>query len=456
MQNLTDTDALQSRYRSHVSDNGFPALVLATLVLVVPLAQGGMLTSVQAAHTVIIALLLMHQASRLAFFRAAGSTNSKAWLALWGTLSAYLLFQLIVKGPIFNDAGTLALNRAQEAPRFGLLPLATDPGKTLQYWTAFTVYWTTAWLVASLSWRHIRWVVCALVALATFEATYGLLAHAWGQQTILGLWPKIHYKADATGTFVNRNHFAGMLAVCWPLGIAFLFAPRNQGGLGLAQPLRHGATLLFAVVVGVAIVNSHSRLGVVAALFGLLAWLWSMGRTDVYRRDRVLHWAPWVILGLVFTASLWFGPVALVKRFLALPDDTGRFEIWTALFDLPASVWLFGVGADAFADVYPLVQAGTRQATSLYAHNDWLQFVLELGVFGFILVATAAWYWIKRAKPSDASIVQLGALAGVLAMALHSLGDFNLHTRGSALVFWTAVGIVMNPDMGLRRRKRRR
>src|SRR6266702_4519071 len=53
-------------------------------------------------------------------------------------------------------------------------------------------------------------LVFALLALGMFEALYGLIQYFTGWQQIF-TYVKKYYLEDATGTYINRNHFAGLL-----------------------------------------------------------------------------------------------------------------------------------------------------------------------------------------------------------------------------------------------------
>ena len=169
----------------------------------------------------------------------------------------------------------------------------------------------------------------------------------------------------------------------------------------------------------------------------------------------MIRWVPIVIIALIILGALWFGPVALVRRFMVLPDDTSRLDTVSAILDFPPSVWITGIGAGAFVDAFRLVQPADHQSQFTFAHNDWLEFVLEFGIIGTALIAAALIYWYRQSRPSSLTIVQLAAAGGIIAIAVHSLGDFNLHIRGSAMIFWTAVGILMNPNLRNRKKENR-
>jgi len=72
-------------------------------------------------------------------------------------------------------------------------------------------------------------LVYALIALGAFEAFYGFWCSIWpGWQQIFA-YVKKYYVEDATGTYINRNHFAGFLEMTLPFTVAL--ALRQAGKL---------------------------------------------------------------------------------------------------------------------------------------------------------------------------------------------------------------------------------
>jgi len=66
-----------------------------------------------------------------------------------------------------------------------------------------------------------RRLVTWLVALGAFEALYGLVQYLTGWQRIFGYVKKYNLE-EATGTYINRNHFAGFLEMVIPFGVALV------------------------------------------------------------------------------------------------------------------------------------------------------------------------------------------------------------------------------------------
>lgn len=117
--------------------------------------------------------------------------------------------------------------------------------------------------------------------------------------------------------------------------------------------------------------------------------------------------------------------------------DTGlsqRFMIWRAsLAMLPDLPW-HGFGPGAFHVLYPAYSPPADASALQYAHNDYLQFLIELGWPGLALVLTlmgAVALRLRRAVAGghldDARRCEAaGLFAGMLALAVHSLVSYNL------------------------------
>src|SRR5262245_7792758 len=89
--------------------------------------------------------------------------------------------------------------------------LSIDPGSTasaLRTGAALVSLLLVATTVSAV--RGLRSIARALLVSGAFQALYGVLVLVSGNARIWNV-PKVHYVDCATGTFVNRNHFAGFL-----------------------------------------------------------------------------------------------------------------------------------------------------------------------------------------------------------------------------------------------------
>jgi len=394
--------------------------LLIFVVAFAALAKGG--NSVWAREVIIVSVILAF------VFMPWGLLERKPaaiWLLPWCVVTLFIGLQLLgsIEGPGFKT----------------VMPL-----QTIAYWAIFSAYWGLAWLVSCLSMVDIRRLVAALVVLACFQAMYGLVAFVGGQETIMGLWDKEHYLHDVTGSFVNRNHFAGYLALLWGIGLSYFFSYENRQGSRAAIGPRVGLAVIFSMVLIVAILGSHSRLGMVAGLVSVVCWIYFyVTRGHIASKSSKL-----VLVGLVLAVLLsmvWFGMGKLILRFAQLGENE-RYLVWDTMFNLPMPTWLFGIGAGGFADYFGSIKPFAIRGPSIYfeAHNDWLEFALDFGLIGAACIVIAFAFWFIKMRPVRWSLMQYGALCGIIAIAFHSLGDFNLQIPGVAVTFWVAVGVLMN------------
>jgi O-antigen ligase len=99
------------------------------------------------------------------------------------------------------------------------------------------------------------------------------------------------------------------------------------------------------------------------------------------------------------------------------------------------------------------------------AHNDYLDIAANGGIIGLLL---ASWFVVAVCRKTMAAFksrrgyqraAALGAAAGCLAIAAHSVVDFGLQVTGIAVVFAALIVVMvaeMPPDEDRRRRRRRR
>lgn len=420
---------------------------VALILVSVPLALGGVFEGTRALMVATVAGLVAGECSMRVWTGPGPNRWERAWAIPWIVLTAIVVLQLApLPSSLRNLVGAYPdeLRWAADVPVSRLSPV---PIASVAYWATFSCYWAVAWMVARFDRRQVHLLVGVLTALAVFEASYGIYAVVHESESVFGLWPRRHHVGDATGTFVNRNHFVGLLALCWPTGLAWILLDRREGGASWPEPLRQGLGILFSLIVGTAIFCGHSRVGLLAALGGITTWLvLSLPARDA-RVGRRLLWPYWAAPAVALAGAIWFGSARLIERFGDLPLHQQRFLVWRSLLDLPAQTWVLGAGAGSFGDVFKTVQPGRLASSFAYAHNDWLEFLCDFGFVGAGGIALALWLWWRRVRPRRLSSLQKGALAGVVAIAIHCLADFDLHVPGAALAFWILVGIVANRNL---------
>ncbi len=318
----------------------------------------------------------------------------------------------------------------------------------------------------------------SLIGLALFESLYGLAEYPGGWQYIW-TYHRIYYTGSATGTYVNHNHFAGLLEMILPLSLALALYYQGRAShhsrqrslrdlldrLGHPEILKSLVLLVVAIFLFVAIVFSLSRMGLVSALVSLavLAALASVGR----RFGRV-NWkllAACLAIGAAIT--VWIGAGGVVEHFATLSHDEplaaengeGRVAEWKSVAKLIGQHPWTGVGLGCFEFAFTRVQSTQLTLIADHAHNDYLELAAELGIPGAILFFSLIFFVIARAGGAalrgHAKLAQsivapfnleralgIGAVAGASALLMHSTADFNLYIPANALVFAVLLGMA--------------
>jgi O-antigen ligase len=360
-------------------------------------------------------------------------------------------------------------------------PLTANPGKTAV--GAVYVAGCLAFCFVLLNtFRHRRWVkitLTVLLTLGSFEALYGLVEYWTGHQHIFW-YQKIYYLEEVTGTYINHNHFAGLVGPLLLLGIgafvvrfarfvsgrSYTFAEDGRSAwkkvTATAQLLRHlpgrQALLLGAIgFMAVALILSQSRGGLISCSIGLglqIVLLWKMRS----RSTESLQ-ALGVLALLAAIVSLALIPRVLTRFSYAQRDAPERFELWQDSARIVRDYPLLGAGLGTYRDVITNYRpqkdfffvAGIPQPAAInYAHNDYLQLLTESGFIGFglmtwALVVTLRYLFSRFANHADWEVATLGSslTAGIVAFLLHSLVDFNMHIPANALMLCLLVSVAL-------------
>lgn len=270
----------------------------------------------------------------------------------------------------------------------------------------------------------------------------------------------------ASGTFVNKNHFAGLLAMTLPVNIGLLvYSLRHQShhrhhrsqARSFNANLFAQRALMFAsaALMLLALLLSFSRAGIATAFIGLACTAVLLA----HPRDATKH-TRWMVLGVVglgIALAAGIGITPILDRFdpdhLHVTTDE-RYLMSIATAHAAVEFLPFGSGLSTLVSVFPRFQPETMPGLVDYAHNDYAQAFLELGLAAPVIVALLLAAYgrrmlelLPRKGGHSFTILQLSAGIGLLPMILHSLFDFGLHMPAVAMWFATLAGVMFGePD----------
>jgi len=306
--------------------------------------------------------------------------------------------------------------------------------------------------------RHLKLLIYILLGLASLEALYGIMQALVPTLGVLWIDYIQAYLGDARGTYINRNHFAGFIEMIWPLGLGYTLAlgnweekPSLKTLLSTDRPnFQFFFTIGLAVMV-LALLFSKSRAGITGWGLGFLTFvlLVHSGSNGIPRSFWVITG---IIIGMVAFFSFRIGVDPILERFLRISTDASRLDFWRdsliIVKDHP-----FGTGLATFREVFPVYNVSTiSEKTPYYAHNDYLQLLVETGWIGFAALVGGFYIFLVRSFRKVRQMrlqadplgffLAAGALSGLVSIAFHSFFDFNLQMPANCVYFVMLMGIV--------------
>ena len=378
----------------------------------------------------------------------------------------FLVIQGLTLGVVILWGARLWLNRR---PKFLWPPIC---------WAvlAFTIYAVARYLTADLEYiarqEMIRVLVYAilffaivnnlhrqestqtiaftLIFLAMAISCYAVYQFLSGSQKVWSFTTP--YQHRGTGTFISPNNLAGFLELLLPLGLAYTLT-------GRAKPVKKVflgyASLVMLAGIGVSV----SRAGWLSTALALLVFFGVLAFRRSYRLPAL------ALLLVIAGAGIYFIPrsIHFQARWQEVYkngklDKDARPDLWRSAVDMWQQHVLWGVGPAHFDYRFREFRPQSLQGRPNRVHNDYLNTLTDWGVAGFVLVASAwallawgvvrTWRFVLRSerdlgsKRSNKFAFVLGASAGLVAILIHSIVDFNMHIPANAIVVVTLMALL--------------
>jgi len=262
---------------------------------------------------------------------------------------------------------------------------------------------------------------------------------------------------------VNKNHFAGWMLMALPVALGYFLALVSRGMQG-RQPGFRNFVLWFsseqasrAVLTGFAIlvmalslVLTMSRSGIMACAAALLiaGTVAARRQSGASRRSLTVGYLVFLVIAVVS----WVGLDQIVARFAEM-DPTSineRPAIWADTIRIARDFWLTGTGLNTYGVSTLYYQTAVPGQHLAEAHSDYLQLAAEggllLGIPIVITIVALAWEVRRRFREDVGSIwwIRMGAVIGLVAIALQSIAEFSLQMPGNAALFAVVAGLAIH------------
>jgi O-antigen ligase len=333
----------------------------------------------------------------------------------------------------------------------GWIPLSEYAGGTIE---RGLLYLGVFYLLWALSESRSRAPLRILAATGSAHAVFAVvLLLTGGTSDRRVLW--VYQLSDVLtpfGTYVNKNHFAGLMLVSGGAALAVLLRRfrriRVAGGsprriVRLALPAAGLAAILLVTA------GSGSRGAALALLAGALAGAVASFAAGNRRASRCLAALAGAIVLAAIVAVAGPGTSAAERAEL-----TGRWKnrprLWKDVLVMTAAHPVAGTGEGSFRYVSPRYQSFDDEREFVHAEGDWIQFLAETGIVGFLLMALFCGSVVRRTLRlvrgrGSTGMLAAGALVGLFSVLFHGFVDTSLHIPANLVAAAVLVGGVVMP-----------
>lgn len=336
-----------------------------------------------------------------------------------------------------------------------------DPNQTLIMLLKTTTMLMLAWLVLLYvdTKDRIKTFIYWLVAAGVCQALYA---------TYLNLSPEItswvysfKHSQRAMGSFTYPNFLANYLALCLAMGMGLLISQLKISGAAsnLREIIRDIASTLLSskmflrmslILMIVGLILTRSRMGN-SAFFIALAVVSIFAFFFYNRRPKNLRLliVSFFILDLIIVGAM-FGVDKVKERLVetSLQSET-RDEVVRDSIPLILDKPILGSGGGSFYTAFPAYQPEFYSGYYDNAHNDYIQFAVELGIpptalLGGLLLFSlwlAVKVMVKRKTPLYQGVA-FGSSIAILHMLLHSTVDYSLQAGANSMTFVAILALL--------------
>lgn len=315
-------------------------------------------------------------------------------------------------------------------------------------------------ILRNLSIKSYAWFLLVIVISGIIQAVYGNLQ-------LFDYYPSNHSGFKMTGSFFNPGPYAGFLTAVYPIALGmYLFKEKitKQVQSQLKSKLKIINTITAYIFEYIPLIGLVSIILVIPALRTRAAWIAVLLSSVILIEFRyhfikkglkqITHTKK--IALIVLSISILSVGLFGIYHFKKGSSD-GRLFIWKVSTEIIKNNPVFGVGFDRFKAYYMNYQADyfakhgeTTEAlvadNTYYAFNDWLQFVTENGLIGFLMLFIVL-FVLFRIKVSNKNNHFFLLIKGtILAIGIFALFSYPMQILPIKLILVILLAFLGNLD----------
>ncbi len=308
----------------------------------------------------------------------------------------------------------------------------------------------------SLPARKVTWLILVLLLTAFSQAILSMGQYFIQDQD---LFFRVWSGGVPLGTYINQNHLVAFMEMVEPLAIGLMMMAILSQNLGITLKIIL-ATLfgLISLALTFTPLLTTSRMGAALLIVSILLSFWAMTTPEIRKKVAAPIFAlRFVLLILAIVIQLnvlqQIVTITYVDR-LAPQAALGdlRWVLYSTTFEAIQNFFPLGSGPGTTPQVYQLYQPTTINAFVNHTHNDFIELMLDMGIFGLLIICLLMFFYIRRwrqlwqDKSSGFKLLQTGAGVGILLALLYSFTDFGLHTPANAIFFAFLFGVFLHKE----------
>jgi hypothetical protein len=253
------------------------------------------------------------------------------------------------------------------------------------------------------------------------------------------------YSTSLSGTYVNRNHLAGFLEMAIPM-LLCMFLSRSR-------PLKV-RIIMISLVLSILIcqVLTLSRGGWAGMTGAILFMAIVLLLTKSFNHKRLvvsLLLSVFLLVAVVLTNTTVIERINTLTQIDMKDNISGRLIFWASTRNMITENFFTGTGPGTYsASSLAYLEPGLA-ALPVYAHNDYLHFTSDIGIFFIPLMLWLLFLFFRTAfaklqsRSRQVMAISLGSMSSVVAILIHSFSDGNLHIPANVILFISITSLIL-------------
>jgi len=287
-----------------------------------------------------------------------------------------------------------------------------------------------------------RIFVYTIIGTAVFLSVFGLFKRFGVNPFTFWQYDELRYSPEwLSSTYGNHNHLAGFIEMALPFLLALLLTRRRS--------LAWLMVIIYLALVLVTVQALTLSRGGWAAMACSIAFMVMMllSQRQFHSKKLIL-----VLTGITLIVSAFIlasTPTVSRMMTLAQKDEAAsaetRMTAWKGSVEMIKDHAAFGTGPGTYVAAFPAYQPPSLGVIFRHAHNDYLHFTADVGVW---VIAVMVWMLIvffkagfknRESRSRQTRGFALASMAAVVAILVHSIVDFNLHIPANTFAFCVIV-----------------